>query len=156
MDMSNTSATASAPLGLDPQSPGTRLNAWFDPQTPWQSGFMSVLRAIAARAPTMPLPGTARLPSEEPFRIGDITLCAFASLGLAYGDETTSASDLLRNADLAMYEAKRDSGSRRAQYQPGLHMAALRGMDKVWSSAQGCTHGMVPASIWRTILSVIS
>jgi diguanylate cyclase (GGDEF)-like protein len=63
---------------------------------------------------------------EEPFRIGDITLCAFASLGLAYADDTTSASDLLRNADLAMYEAKRDGGSRLALYQPILHTAALR------------------------------
>ncbi|MBV9369847.1 MAG: EAL domain-containing protein [Frankiales bacterium] len=63
---------------------------------------------------------------EEPVRIGDVTLAAGASVGVAIGDADTSAADLLRNADLAMYEAKRDGGGRIADYRSVLHVAAVR------------------------------
>jgi diguanylate cyclase (GGDEF)-like protein len=63
---------------------------------------------------------------DEPVSIGDVTLGTYASIGLAYADETTTAAHLLRNADLAMYEAKRDGGARIAEYKPVLHTAAVR------------------------------
>ena len=63
---------------------------------------------------------------EEPVRVGDVTLGACASMGIALADESTSGADLLRNADLAMYEAKRDGGARVATYRPTLHTAAVR------------------------------
>jgi diguanylate cyclase (GGDEF)-like protein len=63
---------------------------------------------------------------EEPVCIADVALSAFASIGLAHGNTDTTASDLLRNADLAMYEAKREGGGRIAEYRPTLHTAALR------------------------------
>ncbi|MBC8736030.1 type VI secretion system baseplate subunit TssG [Paraburkholderia sp. UCT31] len=86
MDGAMASAVATTRSSLDPQS----LDAWFDPDTPWQSGFLSLLRAIAARDPLMPLPGTASLPQEEPFRIGQQPTLAFApreiaSLGMRDG-----------------------------------------------------------------------
>ncbi|HEX3823085.1 MAG TPA: EAL domain-containing protein [Mycobacteriales bacterium] len=63
----------------------------------------------------------------EPVAIADITLACSASIGLAFADsDTESATDLLRNADLAMYEAKRDGGGRVAEYRPILHTVALR------------------------------
>ncbi|MDQ1745832.1 MAG: hypothetical protein QOD07_95 [Frankiaceae bacterium] len=63
---------------------------------------------------------------DEPVRIDDVTLAAGASVGLALADMDTSAADVLRNADLAMYEAKRDGGGRLADYRSGLHVAAVR------------------------------
>ncbi len=63
---------------------------------------------------------------EEPVCVGDVTLGACASMGIALADESTSGADLLRNADLAMYEAKRDGGARVATYRPTLHSAAVR------------------------------
>jgi type VI secretion system protein ImpH len=54
------------------------LHAWFDPTKPWQSGFLSLLRAVAARDAHMPLPGTAGLPREEPYRIGQQPSMVFA------------------------------------------------------------------------------
>ena len=63
----------------------------------------------------------------EEIRIGTVTLTTGASLGLAFADERTStAADLLRNADLAMYEAKRDGGGRLEEFKPIMHTAALR------------------------------
>jgi diguanylate cyclase (GGDEF)-like protein len=63
----------------------------------------------------------------DPVRVADVTLSTGASLGLAFADaETESGADLLRNADLAMYEAKRNGGGRVAEYQPIFHVVALR------------------------------
>jgi diguanylate cyclase len=63
----------------------------------------------------------------DPVRVADVTLSSGASLGLAFADaDTESGADLLRNADLAMYEAKRNGGGRVAEYQPIFHAVALR------------------------------
>ena len=62
----------------------------------------------------------------EEIVIGDLTLVTYASIGLAHSDGVTDAAELLRNADLAMYEAKRAGGDRVASYRPVLHTAALR------------------------------
>jgi diguanylate cyclase (GGDEF)-like protein len=63
----------------------------------------------------------------DPVRVADVTLSSGASLGLAFADaETESGADLLRNADLAMYEAKRNGGGRVAEYHTILHTVALR------------------------------
>ncbi len=43
---------------------------WYECATPWKSGFFSMMRAIAARHPRSPAPGTARLPAQEPVRLG--------------------------------------------------------------------------------------
>jgi|GEM_PF-147232 len=79
MDAPLTTAVAPARSPLDPKS----LEAWFDPQAPWQSGFLGLLRAISARSPTTPMPGTARLPGEEPFRISQQPSMAFAPREIA-------------------------------------------------------------------------
>ena len=62
----------------------------------------------------------------EPVSLGAVTLTPSASIGLAFGDSADSAGSLLRNADLAMYEAKRDGGGRVGEYRPILHTVALR------------------------------
>ncbi len=62
----------------------------------------------------------------ESFRIDGLDLSVSASVGLAYGEEAPSSTALLRNADLAMYEAKRRGGRRVCEYQPALHALALR------------------------------
>ena len=63
---------------------------------------------------------------QEEIQIGDIRLAASASIGLAFAEADMGAGDLLRNADLAMYAAKRDGGGRLCEYRPVLHTAALR------------------------------
>lgn len=61
----------------------TELDAWFDPAMPWQAGFLSLLRAVAARDSQMPLPGTASLPRQEPYRIGQQPSMVFAPREIA-------------------------------------------------------------------------
>jgi diguanylate cyclase (GGDEF)-like protein len=61
-----------------------------------------------------------------PVRINELTLVTYASIGIAFTEGKTSGADVLRDADLAMYEAKRGGGSRAVEYQPHLHSAAVR------------------------------
>ncbi|MDY7544843.1 type VI secretion system baseplate subunit TssG [Glaciimonas sp. CA11.2] len=59
------------------------LKAWFNEATPWKSGFLSLLRAVAARDPMAPLPGTAHLPDEELYRLGQQPTMIFAPREIA-------------------------------------------------------------------------
>ncbi len=45
------------------------LDLWYASESPWNSGFISLMRAIAARSPDAPPPGKASRPSEDPFRL---------------------------------------------------------------------------------------
>jgi diguanylate cyclase (GGDEF)-like protein len=48
-----------------------------------------------------------------------------ASLGIAFARSATDAGELLRNADLAMYAAKREGGARFRIFEPDMHSGAL-------------------------------
>lgn len=52
-----------------------------------------------------------------------------ASVGVAYGDRSMSVSDVLRNADLAMYNAKNRGKSCYRVYEPEMHSAALQRLE---------------------------
>lgn len=42
---------------------------WFKHDEPWNAGFISMMRMIAARTPELPAPGKATLPVQERFRL---------------------------------------------------------------------------------------
>ena len=61
----------------------------------------------------------------EPFRLGDELVHVSASLGVAmYPDDATSAEDLLKCADQAMYAAKKEGRNRRYYYMPAMQESA--------------------------------
>ena len=57
----------------------------------------------------------------EVFRIDDHRLFATASIGISVSTAGNSAEDLLRNADIAMYEAKRRGRGRCAVFDQSMH-----------------------------------
>ena len=57
----------------------------------------------------------------EVFRIDDHRLFATASIGISVSTAGISAEDLLRNADIAMYEAKRRGRGRCAVFDQSMH-----------------------------------
>lgn len=59
------------------------LQVWFDNDAPWEAGFISLMRAIAARTPDLPPPGIATLPSQERFRLGQMASMAFSPREIA-------------------------------------------------------------------------
>ncbi len=64
---------------------------------------------------------------EAPFTIGGREMSVHASVGIAVGEPgSLTADELLRNADAAMYEAKRGGKRRYAQYEKHLHVGAQK------------------------------
>ena len=64
-----------------------------------------------------------------PVDIDGRVLSVRVSVGIALSDGETPARDLLRNADLAMYTAKREGGACFRVYAPGMHDEAISRLD---------------------------
>ncbi|MGD0851969.1 MAG: EAL domain-containing protein [Acidimicrobiales bacterium] len=63
---------------------------------------------------------------DEPFVVGDLSLEQRASLGIVVWDAThTDVSEVVRDADVALYEAKRLGKGRHFIYVPGMHHQAI-------------------------------
>jgi diguanylate cyclase (GGDEF)-like protein/PAS domain S-box-containing protein len=63
---------------------------------------------------------------DEPFTVGGLHLEQRASLGVVVWDSTTvEVSDVVRDADVALYEAKRLGKGRQFVYVPGMHDVAV-------------------------------
>lgn len=65
----------------------------------------------------------------EPFRIGGHDLTLSASLGIAVADGPSSAEELVRHADMAMYRAKENGKARYEIYHDQLNTAAWRRLE---------------------------
>jgi diguanylate cyclase (GGDEF)-like protein len=63
---------------------------------------------------------------EKPIRLEQDDVYVHASIGIASGDPGTTADDVVRNADLAMYSAKADGKGHSAFFEPSMHSAARK------------------------------
>jgi diguanylate cyclase (GGDEF)-like protein len=66
---------------------------------------------------------------------------ARASIGIAFGSATATADALLRNADLAMYTAKRQGKDRFAVFQSEMHEAAVARLEMEGAMRRGLEYG---------------
>ena len=60
-----------------------------------------------------------------PVTIGDREVTVSASLGIAHADDSSTATSLLRDADVAMYQAKTSGKARWVVYEPTMRASAL-------------------------------
>jgi diguanylate cyclase (GGDEF)-like protein/PAS domain S-box-containing protein len=65
----------------------------------------------------------------RPFTLGDNELVMRASIGIAASGGEEGADDLLRNADMAMYAAKRRGKGRQERYDARLHAEAIAALE---------------------------
>jgi len=79
----------------------------------------------------------------RPLRVDGQLLTIRASVGVAVPTGVESAAELLRNADLAMYDAKRSGGSRCRRFAPALHLDALSRMALKAELEQALEHGQL-------------
>jgi len=80
------------------------------------AGTQGVVRELAKRV-------IERL--SEPYQVDHHTLYVGASVGSAEGPrDGTSVEDMMRNADLALYQAKDDGGGEHRRFEPALHASA--------------------------------
>ncbi len=61
----------------------------------------------------------------EPLTIAGAQIRPRASVGITFGSAGQTTGELLRNADVAMYQAKQTGGGRYELYDPQMHEAAL-------------------------------
>nr|WP_314267941.1 type VI secretion system baseplate subunit TssG [uncultured Moellerella sp.] len=61
----------------------TELDSWYNQDEPWKGGFVSLMRAIAAKKPDIPPIGKAARPRQEPYRLGQDPTMAFAPREIA-------------------------------------------------------------------------
>jgi diguanylate cyclase (GGDEF)-like protein len=65
-----------------------------------------------------------------PFRLGEHQVFVTTSVGIAINESASvSPNTLLRNADVAMYEAKKEGKARYKIFDPGMHAQALRRLE---------------------------
>jgi len=62
---------------------------------------------------------------QEPFRVQDRELIVSVSIGIAVSSRGASALDLMRNADIAMYDAKRQGSARWSVFTDAMHHDVL-------------------------------
>jgi diguanylate cyclase (GGDEF)-like protein/PAS domain S-box-containing protein len=79
---------------------------------------------------------------DEPFSVGGLNLEQRASLGVVVWDATTlEVSDVVRDADVALYEAKRLGKGRQFVYVPGMHDVAVNRFSLVQELRQAVAAG---------------
>jgi diguanylate cyclase (GGDEF)-like protein/PAS domain S-box-containing protein len=66
---------------------------------------------------------------QDPFEGGGKDLFVHASVGVAISTAKQTAEELLRNADISMYTAKRNGKNRIEVFEPSMHTAALAHLD---------------------------
>ncbi|HEV7846348.1 MAG TPA: EAL domain-containing protein [Thermoleophilaceae bacterium] len=63
---------------------------------------------------------------DKPIRLEQDDVYVHASVGIATGDVGTTADEVVRNADLAMYSAKADGKGQTACFEPRMHSAVRK------------------------------
>ena len=89
--------------------------------------FTVLLSAIERNEDAATVAERIRVNLSQPFNFGDHELYTTTSIGIAiYPDDGNTAEDLLKNADLAMYYAKRAGGNMYQYFTSKMSEAALR------------------------------
>lgn len=65
----------------------------------------------------------------RPLAIGTTEVQVRASVGIVFGPPDRSVGEMLRSADMAMYQAKRDGGARYEVFEPHMHELARKRLE---------------------------
>lgn len=88
-----------------------------------------------------------------PLDIDGRSLSIRASVGIALSDGVTPARDLVRNADLAMYTAKREGGACYRLYTSSMHDVAISRLDLRADLDQAITEGSIEV-VYQPVVSL--
>jgi diguanylate cyclase (GGDEF)-like protein len=87
--------------------------------------FAILLRGVRAPAEIVIVAERVARYLDKPLGIGNTDVRVGASVGLAFGDGSAVAEDILRQADVAMYAAKHGGKGRYVLFEESMHKAAL-------------------------------
>ncbi len=80
---------------------------------------------------------------QDPIVLGDNSIQVTASIGLRFGMRGLSADDLLRDADIAMYEAKGEGKGKVQVFEPSMHRASVQRLQMVSELRQAISDGQL-------------
>jgi PAS domain S-box-containing protein len=95
------------------------------------------------RSPEQPLHVAERIlrSLEQPFELGERSLSVGASVGIAFSEPDSTAAEMMRNADLAMYQAKRQGSTTSALYNAEMHARVSERLDLEMALRDALDHG---------------
>ncbi len=79
----------------------------------------------------------------QPFTLGGRDLTVTASIGVAVTRTDVTAAELLRNADIAMYDAKRRGGGRCQVFDERMHRSRVDRLSRERDLRQAVEHGLL-------------
>ncbi len=85
--------------------------------------FAVLLENMPREEDAIPVAERITAAMKKPFQLGGSEVVIGASIGIAHAAQGDSAEELLRNADIAMYVAKRDGKGRYTIFQPEMQHA---------------------------------
>jgi diguanylate cyclase (GGDEF)-like protein/PAS domain S-box-containing protein len=85
--------------------------------------FAVLLEGMSREEDALPVAERITSAMQKPFRLGSAEVVVGASIGIAHAMPGTTAEVLLRDADVAMYVAKRDGKGRYTVFQPQMQHA---------------------------------
>jgi diguanylate cyclase (GGDEF)-like protein/PAS domain S-box-containing protein len=91
--------------------------------------FAVLLEDLAAVSDTLQLVDRVNGAMQRPFNLAGREVCIGASVGIALDGPGVDSGQLLRNADIAMYTAKRGGRGRHEIFVPAMHQAAMERME---------------------------
>lgn len=106
-------------------------------ETPWQSAlaarlggdeFVVLVQGLSTRKAVAALAERLQAQLSQPFPLGSLLLQPGVSIGIVQGDNQSSAVQLMRDADTAMYEAKRSGRGRFVHFEAEMHTRAASAM----------------------------
>ncbi|HTW19942.1 MAG TPA: EAL domain-containing protein [Mycobacteriales bacterium] len=86
--------------------------------------FVVIVRGMRTKAEVIALAGRVVEGVRAPLRLGGVSFTPSLSIGIAYGDPSTTADDLLAQADTAMYRAKLEERGAWYVYDPTMRSSA--------------------------------
>ena len=87
--------------------------------------FAVLLENAAVDAEALIVSERIAMSLRTPFELGDRKVSVSASIGIARASEGDTTETILRNADVAMYQAKAEGKGRHAIFEPAMHRALV-------------------------------
>ena len=122
----NANANANADASTDPAGVDTAETASAEPLAARLGGdeFVVLAEGVADAASAAALAERLLARLGQPHLLNGMQVHSGVSIGIALGHGGSTSAQLMRDADTAMYEAKRQGRGRYAHFEPGMHTRA--------------------------------
>ena len=90
--------------------------------------FAILMEGVASRGEVLPIVSRINASLWRPIPVDGRMIPVSASVGIVFAETGADVDTLLRNADVAMYEAKEAGKARHAVFEPAMHTAIMKRM----------------------------